>query len=527
MIMTKGLLYAARTYPEKIAIIDGDETYTYKEFMIRTAKLKAALHKLQVKKGDRVGILLLNNYRYLEIMYAATSFGAIVVPMNVRLNANEVAFILKDAEVKTLFIHKEFLPMVNELKEKVPSLQHIILAENSLDEEELNNHSVLLYESVINNEKEETLTIEQVEEEDIAGLFYTGGTTGRSKGVMLTHKNVVNNAYHAALNLKYDEKEIYLHAAPMFHLADQASTLAITLVGGTHAHVRSFTPVRVLEAIQKNNITAVLLVPTMINMFINAPQFDQYDVNSLRKILYGASPMSVELLKKAMKCIPNATFMQAYGMTEAAPILTVLRGEDHVVEGSDQQLKRLMSCGQPVQGVEMKVVDPNGEEAPNGQVGEIVAKAPNIMKGYWNLKEETAHALRNGWYYTGDLGYKDDDDYYYIVDRAKDMIITGGENVYSTEVENVLYEHPSILECAVIGTPNEKWGEVVTAVIVLKEGMTLSEQELKAFTKEKLADFKVPKIIEFTNELPKSGAGKILKRHLRDQHWHNQTKKVH
>lgn len=525
MIITKGLLYAARTFPLKTAIVDGDETYTYTEFAIRTAKLKAALQNLQVKKADRVGILMLNNYRYLEIMYAATSFGAIVVPMNVRLSANEVAFILNDAEINTLFIHKEFLPMVNELREKAPSLQHIILAEN--DSVEIDDESILLYETVINNEREEALTIDHVEEEDIAGLFYTGGTTGRSKGVMLTHKNLVNNAYHAALNIKYDEKEIYLHAGPMFHLADQASTLAITLVGGTHAHIRSFTPVRVLETVQKHNITAVLLVPTMINMLINAPQFNQYDVHSLNKILYGASPMSVEMLKKAMKRLPNTTFIQAYGMTEAAPILTVLRGEDHVVDGSEQQLKRLMSCGQPVQGVEMKVVDPNGEEAPNGQVGEIVAKAPNIMKGYWNLKEETAHALRNGWYYTGDLGYKDDDEYYYIVDRAKDMIITGGENVYSTEVENVLYEHQAVLECAVIGTPDEKWGEIVKAVIVLKEGNTTSEDELKAFTRKKLADFKVPKIIEFTNELPKSGAGKILKRHLRDKHWQSQTRKVH
>lgn len=522
MLITKGLLFANRTFPNKTAIIDGEDTFTYREFTSRTAKLKAALQNMGIQKGDRIGILMLNNFRYLEIMYAATSFGAIVVPINVRLTAPEVSFILNDANVETLFIHQEFIPMVKEIKENVNSLKRIVLAEASTQDRDY-----ILYESLIHEQSANTLTIEHVNEEDVAGLFYTGGTTGRSKGVMLTHKNLVNNAFHAALNLKYHEKEIYLHAAPMFHLADQASTFAITLVGGTHAHIRTFSPEKVLYAIETHKITAVLLVPTMINMVIHSPQFNRYNVKNLQKILYGASPISVEVLKKAMSLLPNTQFIQAYGMTEAAPIVTVLRAEDHIVNDNPKTLKRLQSCGQAVQGVELKIVDPNGREVRGHEVGEIVVKAPNIMKGYWNLPEETARALQNGWYFTGDLGYKDDEDYVYIVDRAKDMIISGGENIYSTEVENVLYEHSAVLECAVIGIPDEKWGEVVKAVIVLKEGEYPTRDEIITFMKGKLAPYKVPKEIEFVSALPKSGAGKILKRHLRNQHWKEKERRVH
>jgi len=519
MILTNGLLYASRTFPNKIAIIDGDETYTYRQFYERTAKLKASIKELHVKKGDRVGLLMLNNYRYLEIMYGITALGAIVVPINVRLNIEEVAFILNDAGVKTLFIHHEFLPMIPQLKRKVPHLEHIILAESLNDgASNVNDSTIIQYEELLEKQTYIELSVENVHEEDVAGLFYTGGTTGRSKGVMLTHKNLVQNAYHVLANLKYDEDEIYLHAAPMFHLADQASTFAITLIGGTHAHLRMFNPKGVLEVVQQAKVTSILLVPTMINMLINVPEFDHYDVSSVRKVLYGASPMSVEVLKKAMKKIENAEFIQAYGMTEAAPILTVLKGKDHILSGTEKQLKRLTSCGKAVQEVEMKVVDPEGKELPPGEVGEFIAKGPNIMKGYWNLPEETRNALRDGWYYTGDLGYKDEDNYYYIVDRKKDMIITGGENVYTTEVEQVIYEHPVVLECAVIGVPDETWGEVVKAVIVLKEGQSVNEEDIISFVKNKIAHYKAPKIVEFTDELPKSGAGKILKRKLRDEH---------
>lgn len=527
MLLPKGLLYAYRSYPEKIAAIDMNAKLTYAELTNRTAKLKSFLKELNIQKGDRVGIFLFNDFRYLEILYGATAIGSIVCPMNIRLSVEETAAILNDAEVKMLFIHQEFIDMVEPLKQLVPSLNHVILTETNETYNKLGNTDVLCYEDCLLGQADQPFTIDEIDENDIAGLFYTGGTTGRSKGVMLTHRNLVMNAFHVATSVQYHADEVYLHAAPMFHLADGASTFAVTVVGGTHAHVRFFTPTGVLEAVEKMNVSAMLLVPTMINMVLNHPEFDQYNTTSLRKILYGASPISVELLKLAMKKWPQVRFNQAFGMTEASPVLTFLLHDDHLKGLSGEKAGVLASCGKPVQYVEMKVVDPEGKELPPYQVGEIAAKSPTIMKGYWNMPEETAAVLKNGWYHTGDLAYRDEDNYFYVVDRAKDMIITGGENVYSTEVENIIYQIDGVLECSIVGVPDSKWGEAVKAVIVLKEGVTLTEEDILSYARSKLANFKVPKSVDFVHELPKSGAGKILKRTLRDQYWKQEGRSIH
>jgi len=517
MILTKGLSYAARNYPNKTAIIDGHHMFTYKELSTRTAKLKESLITLQVKKGDRVALLMLNGFRYLEVIYGVLAAGAVIVPLNTRLNLVEVVDILNDSGAEILFIHKEFLSLVPELSAQVSGLRHIILAEDEEEKERV--EAVHCYERLLKNQKEKAFSHDDIHEEDLAGIFYTGGTTGRSKGVMLTHKNMVSNAFHACINLQYSEHEIYLHASPMFHLADGASTFGITMMGGTHTFVRSFTIKGVFECIEQNKTTSIMLVPTMINLLINDPDFEQYDTTTLKKVLYGASPISEALLEKCSKYLPQIELYQAYGMTEAAPILTILKSKDH-------KEKRLKGCGQTVQSVEMKIINPEGNEVSVGEIGEFIARGPNIMKGYWNLAEETAHVLRNGWYYTGDIGYKDEDEFYYLVDRAKDMIITGGENVYSIEVENVLYKHSAVLECAVLGIPDEKWGEAVKAVVALKPQNEVTVDELLLFASQHLANYKVPKSIEFISELPKSGAGKILKRALRDQYWQEENRAV-
>jgi long-chain acyl-CoA synthetase len=516
MLLTKGLSHAARNYSNKTAIIDGHHVFTYKELSIRTAKLKGSLFDLQVKKGDRVAILMLNGFRYLEIMYGAMAAGAVCVPLNSRLSLGETITILNDAEAKVLYIHEEFLPMVPELQQKVSTIKHIILAE---DGEKPRMEHVHSYENLLSTQSEVDFSTIDLHEEDIAGLFYTGGTTGRSKGVMLTHKNMVSNAYHVWVNFHYTEHDLYLHASPMFHLADLASTFSITMAGGTHTFVRSFTPKGVLECIKQTKATCTVLVPTMITLLLNDKDFEQYDTTSLKKFIYGASPISEAILEQCADRMPHVELYQGYGMTEAAPILTVLKPKDH--EG-----KRLKACGKAVEGVEIKVIDVDGNEVPVGEIGEFIARGPNIMKGYWNLVEETSQAIRNGWYYTGDMGYKDEAEYYYLVDRAKDMIISGGENVYSVEVENVLYKHPAVLECAVIGIPNDKWGEVVKGVIVLKPQNEVSEEELILFARQHLANFKVPKSIAFISQLPKSGAGKILKRDLRDLYWQGELRGI-
>ena len=518
MLLTKSLLYTAKNYPEQLAVVDGHHRYTYKELEGRTAKLKESLKKFGVKKGDRVALLLLNDFRYLELIYGITALGAIAVPLNTRFSLEENAFVLNDAGVEVLYVNKEFLPLVDELKKRASGVQHVILSEDR-DAPELAGHAtVLSYEAVLDEESVEALVYDDVQEDDVAGLFYTGGTTGRSKGVMLTHKNLLANALHVALNFEYQASDIYLHTAPMFHLADQASTFAVTLTGGTHTVVRQFAPKAVLQVIEKEQVTAVMLVPTMVNMLLHSADFDHYDTTSLRLILYGASPMSTELLKKTMTMLPTTRLIQAYGMTEASPILTLLNWRDHILNGTKEEEKRLASCGKPVQFIEMKVVDEEGNEVPVGHVGEFIARGPNLMKGYWNLPEETSKALRDGWYFTGDMGYKEADGFYYVVDRAKDMIISGGENVYSVEVEQALSTHPAVLECAVFGAPHEQWGEVVLAAVVLKQDMDASAEEILAFIRPKISNYKLPKSIEFLAELPKSGAGKILKRVIREQH---------
>ena len=520
MLATKGLSHASRNFPEKTAIIDGNHQFSYKEFASRTAKVKQSLIQLQVNKGDRVAQLMLNEFRYIEITYGVMAAGAIIVPLNTRLNLVEIVDILNDSGAEVLYLHKEFLSIIPELKTHVKKLRHIVLAEDEDMAEGFDGmEGVHSYERLLREQKEETFTVEDIHEDDVAGIFYTGGTTGRSKGVMLTHKNILTNAFHAVVSLPYTENDTYLHAAPMFHLAEAGGIFGVTMVGGTHAFVRSFTPGDVLETINKIKPTCMLLVPTMINMLINSPDFNQKDASALKKLLYGGSPMSPELLKKCAELMPQVEFYQGYGMTEAAPIVSLLKSKDHVG-------KRLLSCGQTVQGVEMKVVDSKGNELPAGEIGELIAKGPNIMKGYWNLPEETSKAIKDGWYYTGDMGYKDEDEFFYILDRAKDMIISGGENVYSAEVESVLYKHSHVLECAVIGVPDAKWGEAVKAVVVLKTANSVTEEELILYVRQHLANYKVPKSVDFMTELPKNGTGKILKRDLRMQYWNGQSRVI-
>ncbi|WP_018133175.1 fatty acid--CoA ligase [Effusibacillus pohliae] len=519
MLLTTPFLNTVQNRAGKLAIIDGDVRLTYGEFGERVKRLAGRLQAMGVEKGDRIGLLMLNSFRYLEIYYASFLLGAVVVPLNIRLAAPEISFILQDAGTKVLFFHREFLPVVLQLRPELLSIEQYILAEDT----PVTDSNAVCYEDLVSQPA--GLRLPELHEDDLAGIFYTGGTTGLPKGVMLTHKNLAVNAYQVALAIGYRSDDIYLHAAPMFHLADGASTFAVTMVGGAHAHIRSFEPKRVAETIEREKVTAVLLVPTMINMVVNHPEIGNCDLSSLRKLLYGASPIPAELLKKAISVL-GCEFYQAYGMTEAAPVLTVMMPEHHVVDGDERETRRLSACGQPVYHVELKIVDPEGNELPYGAVGELIARAPNIMKGYWNRPEETAAALRDGWYWSGDMAAMDEDRFVYIVDRKKDMIITGGENVYSVEVENVIYQHPAVLEAAVIGVPDETWGEAVKAVVVTKPGHSLTEEKLIRHCREKLANYKVPKSVDFVDALPKSGAGKILKRTLRDQYWQGKERQV-
>ena len=358
-----------------------------------------------------------------------------IVPLNTRLAPPEIDFILNDSEARILIVDKTFAPFTSKC-ESFSHVQQIVYSGLQTEEAPA---EMLHYERLVQQGAARCTSADQeVGEDDLYGLFYTGGTTGRAKGVMLSNKNIVSNAMHFIMATGTDGRDVYLHAAPMFHLGDLGGAFGATMQGACHVFVPQFQPVQVLQSIQAKRVTVTMLVPTMINVLLNHPEVDSYDASSLRTLIYGASPMSVELLKKGLKKW-GQVFLQGYGMTEAAPIITTLHQWDHIVDGTPEQVRRLSSCGKQVLGVEVRVVTARGEDVKPGEIGEIIARGPNVMQGYWRMPEATVQVLKDGWMHTGDLATVDEEHYIYILDRAKDMIISGGENVYSVEVEQALY----------------------------------------------------------------------------------------
>ncbi|HEV7187590.1 MAG TPA: AMP-binding protein, partial [Blastococcus sp.] len=475
----------------------------------------AALRDLGIEDGERAAILSLNSDRYHEFLAATLGAGGVVVPVNLRWSIGEIAESLAEVGARVLVVDDAFAGHVAGIRAAHPGLDVVIHAGDSPSPSGEASLEALIAEH------------EPVEDAyrgggDLAAVFYTGGTTGRSKGVMLSHGNLLTSALGVLASEHFLSPDgVYLHAAPMFHLADLAAWTCQLVRGGTHAMIPMFEPVAVMTAIAEQGITDVLLVPTMIQLLVDHPRIDEFDLSGLRGIIYGASPMSEGVLNRAVKALPNTTFTQAYGMTELSPCATLLLPADH-----EHPVHR-RAAGRAVLHGEVRIVGPDDVEVPRGTVGEIVARGGHVMQGYWNRPEETAQALRGGWMHTGDSGYMDDDGFVYIADRIKDMIITGGENVYSVEVENVLAQHPAVATCAVIGVPDERWGERVHAVVVPVAGGTVTIEELTAFCHERLAGYKTPKSMEIADGLPLSAAGKVLKRELRKPYWEDQERAVH
>lgn len=520
MNIAQGLAHAKKIAGTRQAVACGETRYTWEEFDQRTDALARGMAALGVVRGDRVAVLMLNCHRYLELYYACARMGAAIVPLNIRLARPEIVYILNDSESKALVVDKTFAPFATG-RDTFPTVESIVFCGDETPEGMIN------YDDVVSKGSHMLESVDQaMEDEDLAGLFYTGGTTGRAKGVMLSHKNMMSNALNALVAIGFINQDKWLHAAPMFHLADIGAIFSLTMLGTCHVFIPVFNPVHVLEAIQNERVTATLLVPTMLNAVLNHPDVDNYDLSSLRRLVYGASPMPVELLRQGLQKW-GQIFVQGYGMTETSPLLTVLDPADHILEGTPEQVRRLSSCGKEVLGVEVHVVNIEGEDVHPGEIGEIIARGPNVMLGYWRMPEATDAAIVDGWMHTGDVATIDEENYIYIVDRAKDMIISGGENVYSVEVENALYTHPAVLEVAVIGIPDETWGEAVHAVVVCKPGMQVTGDELIEHAHTLIASYKTPRSIEFSQDaLPKSGAGKILKRTLRDKYWAGKSRNV-
>lgn len=514
--LTQALHRSVQQKRDQIATIFNARKTSFGALSLRVAKLAGALRSLGLQDSDRVAMLALNSDRYLEYYLGVFWAGLAVNPCNIRWSAAEVAYSLDDCATSVLIVDDTFKAMGADLQSKCSALKTVIYLGDGATPD-----GMLSYEALVS--AADAIPDRSRGGDELAGIFYTGGTTGFPKGVMLTHNNVYASAIAAAADVIVDQAT-YLHAAPMFHAADFGMSMAQCLRGGSHVFIASFSPAAALAAIQTERVTHTLLVPTMVQMVADAPNLDQYDTSSLRTIVYGASPMTEKVLDRAMQAFPNAGFIQAYGMTELSPVATLLPAYYHTVDGRKQG--KVRSAGRAALCSIVKIVDADGREVPCGTVGEVAVKGANVMQGYWNKPQETAAAIRDGWMLTGDGAYLDEDGFVFIMDRMKDMIISGGENVYSSEVENALAQHPAVAMCAVIGIPDEKWGELVHAVVVLRPDAQLSSDELIAHCKQRIAGYKCPRSVVFQASLPISGAGKILKKDIREPYWRDQKRKV-
>ncbi|OGP69218.1 MAG: hypothetical protein A2169_06145 [Deltaproteobacteria bacterium RBG_13_47_9] len=510
MVVGDMLLRNANKFPDKIALVSRGLSWSYQALNERVNRLANALIKKGLKKGDRIGALVHNCPQFIEIYFAAAKTGGIFCPYNHHLKEKELSRILNYSTPRFLFLDADFGDSVYSLKGRLEFLEHYIALQQS------GWASMEDYESLISQGEKKEPDI-KISDHDTMSIFFTAGTTGKPKGAMRTHKHVMTNGITGVIELKVSYDERVLISFPMYHISCEDNIGRHFFLPNTVFIRREgqFDPKEVLEILSTERITLCQLVPTMINALLQSPDIERYDLSLLRLIIYAGAPMPVGLLKRALQKF-KCGFAQFYGQTESGPIITILHPEDHVIEGSERQLKKLASAGRPVVDYEVRIIDEQGRDARPGEVGEVIGRSEAQMKRYWKLPEESRKKLRDGWLHTGDLGKFDEDGYLYIVDRKDDMIISGGVNIYPREVEEVLYEHPSVLEASVIGVPDDYWGEAVKAFIVLRPGAAVSEAEIIKFCGEHLAGYKKPKKVEFWGELPKSPQGKILKKAIRD-----------
>jgi fatty-acyl-CoA synthase len=504
-------------YADREAVVCGGKRFSYGQFAGRVYRLANSLRALNTVKGDRVAILHQNSHEYLESYFALAQLGAILVPLNFRLSPGELSFILKDCGAEILIASDRFGEKVEAILETETSLSRIMWTGAGLREMACESFG---YEESIDSEQDNPPRLPTLNDNDIATIYYTSGTTGTPKGVMLSHGNICIHSLAAIAEFKLDDHDNWIHVAPLFHLADAWATFAITWVGGKHVIAPDFEPSLILSLMEKEEVTITNMIPTMLNMLINTPDAGAMRFPSLRAILSGGAPIALEIVKGIIETF-KCEYIQTYGMTETSPYITVsILKKEFCNLSPEERLNYRSKTGRPFIGVHLKVIREDGTEvkADNTEVGEIIVKGDIVTKGYWNRPGETVDAIKNGWLYTGDLAVIDREGYVNIVDRKKDMIITGGENVYSIEIENVLYSHPAVLEAAVIGVPDSKWGEAVKAVVVLKPGLRASEDEIIRYCKSCIAGYKTPKSVDFVAEIPKTGSGKIYKKSLKEKY---------
>jgi long-chain acyl-CoA synthetase len=495
MIYVHSLGRALRFYPGRAALVRDGRSLTFRELHTRVEGIAGTLASHGFGVGDRLALLLPNGPEYIELIYACSMLGVIAVPLNTRLSTKEIDRVLEDASPHGIVRHSSLA---------VPEVK--LSWEYVIDEEPLPISSSPVLKVFYDPEA-------------VLGLIYTSGTTGQPKGVMVTHTNILADVHNFNYWMRYTEGGVYLHAAPIFHIADFPSMFAAPAFGATQITIPKFSPLTFCETVEQENVTHTVLVPTMINLLTQFPDAKKHNLSSVQVLAYGGSPMAPELVHRTRDLLPNVKLIQVYGLSETG-FLTGLKDHEHTED-------KLMSCGRPCPGVDLQVTDTSGKQVEPGLAGELIVRGANVMRGYWNNPEETAEAFREGFFRTGDIGRQNTAGYFYILDRLKDMIVTGGENVYSGEVEAVIYGHPAVREVAVFGVPDPQWGELVMACVVLKTGSTLTADDLIAFCRRSLGTYKLPRRVEFSEtDLPKSSSGKVLKKTLRERFWMHEQRAV-
>lgn len=507
-------------------MVCGALRFTYREFSERSNRLSHALRELGVVAGDRVAFLSFNCHRLLEAYYGVPQASAVLLPLNIRLSAEELAYILKDASPRVLFFDLDHSALVESL------LQHDVRCAElvCLDGAPPTWARSECYEELLSAADTSEIEYQSIEENAVAELFYTSGTTAHPKGVMLTHRNLYLHAFSVAAALRPADADVGLYTVPLFHVNSWGMPHVLTLAGGRHVILKKFDAGETLRLIEQERVTRLQMVPAMLIALLNHPHCQRADLSSVKEVMMGGAPASEALVRQAQKRFAGSVVVGGYGLTETSPVATIAYPKDHLQNTPEEvRLRRAASAGFPIAGVEVRVVDLIGKDVPadGNTVGEILVRGDGAMAGYWNQPEETARVLRDGWLATGDLATVDEEGYILIVDRAKDMILSGGENIATAQVERAIYDHPAVLECAVIAVPDDRWGEVPKAFVVLKPGDQVSEGEILAHCREHLAGYEVPKSVEFRDALPKGGTGKILKRVLREPYWQGRERRVH
>ncbi|WP_077212234.1 acyl-CoA synthetase [Bacillus dakarensis] len=506
LLIGEALKYAAHIVPEREAFVYGDLRFTYKDFLDRASHLAGWLQSHGIAKNDKVGCLFKNGMPFVELYFGTSLCGGVFVPVNFRLVSKEIDYIVNQSDIKILFVEEEFIDRLTPIISKLSKVEMIVLV--GCSDFDLGIGFVTydsIYDTPVNFQQKE------LQDDDAHAIIYTSGTTGKPKGAVLTHKNLytngLNKLYHS--NLRKDVRQIV--SAPLFHVAALSQLVQNCLVKGTiHLH-RDFEPERILTTIQNERINSVGMVPAMWNFLFQVPNFQDYDVSSIMSCSMGGAICPLELKKRIMAVFENAEILESFGQTEMSPATTYLTGED--------SLRKTDSVGKPAINVRVRVVDDVMNDVPIGEIGEIVYQGPTTMKEYYKNPEATKEAFKGGWFHSGDLVRVDEEGFIYVVDRKKDMIISGGENIYPKEIEEILYRHTDILEASVIGVPDPDWGESVKACIVMKPDKQLTKEQVIEYCQRWLASYKKPKLVDFLDSLPRNGAGKVLKTVLRNENY--------